>query len=157
MLLNVATVEQDASDGITITLLGRTPVGIPQVHHFKGQGLKSIDAIMLHLGIHVVAWLVDAEPWQSSIKEIDLPLVIKAGAAHGAALSDDRFGNAAVLAKLKPGEPFFVLRGQDKMAPMAVRHWANEAEKAGVDPAKVQNARNCAHAMMQHRPIKMPD
>ena len=43
---------------------------------------------------------------------------------------DDCFGNAEVLRKLKPGEPFFLIRGQDKLAPATVRFWANEAEKA---------------------------
>lgn len=70
---------------------------------------------------------------------------------------EDCFGNAEVLRKLKSGEPFFILRGQDKLAPMVVRAWANEAEKVGVADSKVANARACAHAMMQHRPIKMPD
>lgn len=70
---------------------------------------------------------------------------------------DDPYGNAAVLAKLKPGEPFFVLRGQDKLAVAAVRQWANDAEKAGIPQAKVENARKCAWAMQDYRPKKMPD
>jgi hypothetical protein len=70
---------------------------------------------------------------------------------------EDCFGNAEVLKKLKPGEPFFIVCGQDKLAPATVRFWANEAEKIGTGDAKVANARACATAMMQHRPIKMPD
>lgn len=69
----------------------------------------------------------------------------------------DPYGNAAVLEKIKPGEPFFVLRGQDKLAVAAVRQWANAAEAAGVPKAKVDNARACAWAMQGHRPIKIPD
>lgn len=147
--INVASVEQDGSDGLKITLLGYVAGG-PQVREFKGLGLKQIDTLLLDEGIHVVAWIVD-HVLSSQRGDTDLPLIERPSDL------DDRFGNAAVLAKIKPGEPFFVLRGQDKMAPMAVRHWANEAEKAGVDPDKVQNARNCAHAMNKHRPIKMPD
>lgn len=69
----------------------------------------------------------------------------------------DPYGNGAMLEKLQPGEPFFVLRGQDKLAAAAVRHWANEGEKAGIPQAKVENARKCAWAMRDHRPLKMPD
>lgn len=72
-------------------------------------------------------------------------------------IGDDEWGNGEVLKKLKPGEPFFVLRGQDKLAVAAVRHWANAAEAAGVPQAKVDNARKCGWAMQGHRPIKMPD
>ena len=70
---------------------------------------------------------------------------------------DDPYGNAAVLQKLKPGEPFFVLRGQDTLAMATVRFWANEAEKAGIPQAKVDNARKCGWAMQNYRPKKMPD
>lgn len=56
---NVAVVEHDTSDGITITLLGQTPPHIPARHQFTGQSLRQIKATMLHLGIDVVAWMVD--------------------------------------------------------------------------------------------------
>lgn len=72
-------------------------------------------------------------------------------------VGSDLYGNATVLQKIKPGEPFFVLRGQDKLAVAAIRQWANSAEAAGVPKDKVDNARACAWAMRSHRPIKIPD
>lgn len=73
-------------------------------------------------------------------------------------LPQNDFHNFEVLKKVfATGEPFFVLRAQDKLAAGTVRFWANEAEKADVSSEKVENARACAHAMTNHRPQKMPD
>lgn len=51
------------------------------------------------------------------------------------------------LAKVKPGEPFFVLRSQDQTAPYAVRTWAREARRAGMNQAKFDEAMETARAM----------
>ncbi len=51
------------------------------------------------------------------------------------------------LAKVAPGEPIFVLRAQDQLAPGIVREWATRAIDAGVRPAKVLEAYKLADAM----------
>lgn len=61
------------------------------------------------------------------------------------------------LHKLEPGEPFFVLRGKDLLASHLVEQWAAHAEKHGIDPAKVQEARQCALDMMAFPGRKYPD
>lgn len=48
-----------------------------------------------------------------------------------------------------PDEPMFVLLARDPMAPRLVEQWAREREWAGEKPAKVDEARQCAHAMRQ--------
>ena len=65
--------------------------------------------------------------------------------------------NDACLDKIKPGEPFFVLRGQDKLAPALVRAWAALAEEHGVSPDKVAEALGCAQAMADWETRKFPD
>lgn len=73
-------------------------------------------------------------------------------------MSDDRFGNEALLKKLEGGkEPYFVLRGQDALAAGLVKRWAELAESAGVAADKVQNARECARAMRNWPAKKIPD
>jgi hypothetical protein len=72
-------------------------------------------------------------------------------------IDDDAFGNVAMLRKLAPGEPYYIIRGQDKLGAGTIRFWANEAEKVGVSDDKVANARKVAHAMMQWPKRKMPD
>ncbi len=54
-------------------------------------------------------------------------------------------------------EPVFVLRGQDILAGNIVDMWADEAESVGVDPDKVQEARNQAHTMKLWPHHKVPD
>lgn len=44
-------------------------------------------------------------------------------------------------------EPVFLLRGQDRAAPSAVRHWAEVAEAAGAAPEIVEDARKQAKVM----------
>ena len=51
------------------------------------------------------------------------------------------------LLKLAPGEPYFVLRAQDRLAPELVEAWAVEAKLNGCPPAKVVEARAIAKAM----------
>lgn len=55
------------------------------------------------------------------------------------------------------GEPYFVLRGQDMLAPELIEAWAVEAELNGCPKAKVADARAIAAAMRQWRKRKMPD
>lgn len=57
-------------------------------------------------------------------------------------------------ANAEPDEPMFVLLGRDKHAPALVEMWANMRELDGEDPAKVQEARDCAKAMWQYREDK---
>ena len=54
-------------------------------------------------------------------------------------------------ANAEPDEPMFILLGRDKHAPRRVRDWADARESAGEDPAKVQEARDCANAMVSFR------
>ena len=53
----------------------------------------------------------------------------------------------ACLDKVKPGEPIFVLRAQDKLAPSIVEEWAHQAETRGAPVDKVNEAYDCARAM----------
>jgi hypothetical protein len=61
------------------------------------------------------------------------------------------------LEKLEPGEPYFVLRGQDLLAPELVESWAIEAELNDCPLEKVADARRIANAMRGWRQKKMPD
>jgi hypothetical protein len=66
----------------------------------------------------------------------------------------------AYLAKVREGEPVFILRGQDKLAPEAIVLWAQKALMAGSPPAKVVEAIQCAQAMMEWQErhgSKVPD
>ncbi len=54
-------------------------------------------------------------------------------------------------------EPIFVLRGQDVLAPMAVEAWAEWAAKLQVKPEKILEAYQCAQAMREWNPRKVPD
>lgn len=61
-------------------------------------------------------------------------------------------------AKLVPGEPFFVLRGQDVFAPALVRMWAEKVVLAGpVDKEKIGIALATADAMEAWPNRKIPD
>ena len=57
----------------------------------------------------------------------------------------DRIQDPAGL--IPADEPVFLLRGQDLVAPFAVRMWARNAELAGADPAIVASAMEQAEAM----------
>lgn len=56
--------------------------------------------------------------------------------------SDDK-----CLAKVGDDEPIFVLRAQDKLAPLIVELWANLAYLHGLPMAKVEEAQALAHLM----------
>lgn len=62
--------------------------------------------------------------------------------------------------KADPGEPIFVLRAQDIVAPEIVREWAYRAAVAGAPREKIEGARRVADAMedwqLEHR-RKVPD
>lgn len=51
------------------------------------------------------------------------------------------------LSKVAEDEPVFVLRAKDRLAPAAVRMWAEIAIAANVDPDKVIEAKMLAHEM----------
>jgi hypothetical protein len=61
------------------------------------------------------------------------------------------------LKNLKPDEPYFLLRGQDLLAPAIVRRWAAHAAEAGVNPAKVAEAERIAYDMERYQDRKVPD
>lgn len=51
--------------------------------------------------------------------------------------------------KADPDEPLFVIRAQDNLSSVIVRHWARLAEMDGVPDDKVKEARHCADLMEQ--------
>jgi hypothetical protein len=62
------------------------------------------------------------------------------------------------IAKLAGGEPYFVLRAQDRLSPELVEAWAIEAELNGCPAAKVADARAVAKTMRKWSgKKKMPD
>jgi len=61
------------------------------------------------------------------------------------------------IAKAADDEPVFVLRAQDRLAPMTVRHWARLAEMKGAPAEKVREARVLAEAMEAWPNRKYPD
>lgn len=61
------------------------------------------------------------------------------------------------LEKIKPGEPIFVLRGQDILAPGFIRGWAVHARSHGLCAEKVCEALDCADAMDNWPSRKYPD
>jgi hypothetical protein len=54
-------------------------------------------------------------------------------------------------------EPIFVLRAQDKLAADTISHWIRYAERSGVDPEKIDEARECEAAMREWPTQKLPD
>jgi hypothetical protein len=64
------------------------------------------------------------------------------------------------LHRLKPGEPFFALRAQDKLAPALVAHWAELALLHGCGQDKVEQAGDVAVRMQvwaNEHAAKWPD
>lgn len=62
----------------------------------------------------------------------------------------DNPGSFDCYANAAPDEPMFVLLGRDKHAPTLVWLWATLREIDQEDPAKVDEARQCAVAMMEY-------
>jgi hypothetical protein len=56
-------------------------------------------------------------------------------------------GKFDCYANAEPDEPMFVLLGRDASAGALVREWAEWRRLRGEDPAKVQEAIDCADAM----------
>ncbi len=70
----------------------------------------------------------------------------------------DEVSNAnSCLSKAADNEPLFVLRAQDKLAPIVVRIWAILAEQHGTDLEKVHEAKRLAFEMEQWPKRKYPD
>lgn len=65
-------------------------------------------------------------------------------------------GNFDCYANAKPDEPMFILLGRDKNAPSLVDLWARQREMDEEDPAKIQEARDCANAMRAYARIECP-
>lgn len=61
------------------------------------------------------------------------------------------------LSKVSDDEPIFVLRAQDKLAPMVVRYWAELAEAEGTPAEKVDEAVAHADVMEAWPTRKVPD
>ena len=61
------------------------------------------------------------------------------------------------LERVRPGEPFFVLRAQDKLAPLLIELWADMARANGLPIKKYREAMSRASEMRQWRPRKFPD
>lgn len=70
---------------------------------------------------------------------------------------DDGTWHDTCLDKLKPGEPFFVLRAQDIHASQLVRLWAYMAELSGCPEKKVWEAIQTVSAMEEWPNRKYPD
>ena len=62
-----------------------------------------------------------------------------------------------LLEKCDMGEPVFILRGRDRLAPGAVLHWANLAEKNGVSEEKVCGAIKVSNDMGNWPQNRLPD
>jgi hypothetical protein len=58
---------------------------------------------------------------------------------------------------LEAGEPIFILRGQDVLAPECVRHWSARAARECVNPQKVGEAWAISNAMEAWNDQKIPD
>lgn len=56
-------------------------------------------------------------------------------------------GNFDCYSKADPNEPMFILLARDPLAPGLVDDWALRREISGEDPAKVQEAYDCAETM----------
>lgn len=61
------------------------------------------------------------------------------------------------LGKLKPGEPFFVLRAQDCLSPELIRLWARQAKEHDCPEEKIREALTTADEMEKWEPRKFPD
>lgn len=53
------------------------------------------------------------------------------------------------FSKAADDEPLFVLRAQDKFAPVIIALWAAVAEECGVSAEKVLDAKLCARSMRE--------
>jgi hypothetical protein len=68
--------------------------------------------------------------------------------------------NCSCLEKAAPDEPIFVLRAQDKLAPVIVKIWSLLAAAWSVPYEKTREARECADAMerwQKENGSKLPD
>jgi hypothetical protein len=61
------------------------------------------------------------------------------------------------FSKAADNEPLFVLRAQDKLAPVIVRIWAELAAANGVGLEKVHEAKRLAYEMEQWPARRLPD
>jgi hypothetical protein len=61
------------------------------------------------------------------------------------------------LGKAADNEPVFILRAQDRLAPMLVDEWALRAQGFGCPKEKVDEARRLAQAMREWPIRKNPD
>ena len=71
--------------------------------------------------------------------------------------NEDGTWHDSCLDKVKPGEPIFVLRAQDKLAPRLVRLWAEMARDADCPSDKIAEAFITAGEMEAWPDRKFPD
>lgn len=90
--------------------------------------------------------------------------LIEQQAAQGAKEVERSFGFSKndekafdCFANAEPDEPMFVLLARDVRAPALVEQWADVSESRGTDPAKVENARECAGQMRAWREKNRPE
>lgn len=87
---------------------------------------------------------------------------ISAGEAIGMAQFIEGFIATTKLAPALEGEPIFVLRAQDKIAPSLVRAWADDAARHDADPIKSIGALKICNEMIVWQianpgRVKLPD
>lgn len=71
--------------------------------------------------------------------------------------NEDGSWHDSCLDKLHPGEPFFVLRAQDRLAPSLVELWVELATRHGLSEAKQNEALDTAVQMRDWPSRKFPD
>jgi hypothetical protein len=96
--------------------------------------------------------------------ELHVPEFLKSPDAigNGVQLGDQKalpisFFEFDCIHKLQPGEPYFVLRGQDATASGVVRRWIEIAQRNKVNPEKIASALAVAEAMERYPHSRKPD
>jgi hypothetical protein len=69
----------------------------------------------------------------------------------------DDYDRLIRFSQLEPGEPYFFIRGRDKVAGAAVRAWAAIASRAGAPPAIVESALQQADRLDRWPTKQLPD
>lgn len=62
-----------------------------------------------------------------------------------------------LLEQVPEGEPVFILRGRDSLAPETIEHWGVLASKFNVPVEKIVQASDVAEAMRKYPPHRLPD
>jgi hypothetical protein len=70
---------------------------------------------------------------------------------------NDLFDGKGLLARVESNEPIFILRAQDRLAPLLVWMWGSMAWWSGCPRAKVSEAFDVMRAMRRWPRRKFPD